>query len=247
MNHVAIFSTEGIAALLSLVALEIVLGIDNIVFIAIVSEHVHGAQRTLVRRVGLALALIGRLGLLFALSWIMGLKSTLFTILEQSISGRDLVLIVGGLFLMAKATHELFERVEPPAATGPQTRKPTPANPSRVGWALVQIMVLDIVFSLDSVITAVGMAPRLEIMVVAIIIAVGVMLLFVNTISDFIGKHPSMRVLALSFLLLIGVLLVADGWGRHVSKGYVYFAMAFSLGVELINMRTHTRRAAARE
>jgi predicted tellurium resistance membrane protein TerC len=187
-----------------------------------------------------------RLGLLFTLSWIMRLTQPLFTLLGQELSGRDLVLLGGGLFLMAKATHELFHASE---ADGQGPGTPGAAPPTKraggtFGGLLAQILILDIVFSLDSVITAVGMAQHISIMVTAMIIAVGVMLAGANLISDFINRHPSMKVLALSFLLMVGVLLVADAFGRHISKGYVYFAMGYSLSVELINIRR--RNVAAR-
>jgi len=242
----AFLTAEGLISLLSLTALEIVLGVDNIVFIAIVSERVEPARRSTLRRTGLGLALIMRLALLFTLSWIMRLTQPLFTIVGQELSGRDLVLLGGGLFLMAKATHELFQTSE---AEGHGPGTPGSAAPAQrtggsFGGLLAQILVLDIVFSLDSVITAVGMAKHISIMVTAMIIAVGVMLAGANLISDFINRYPSMKVLALSFLLMVGALLVADAFGRHISKGYVYFAMGYSLSVELINIRR--RKVAAR-
>ena len=234
------------------------LGIDNIVFIAIVSERIEVARRSVLRRTGLGLALIMRLGLLFGLSFIMGLSRPLFSVLGQQLSGRDLVLLGGGLFLIAKASSELFRRSETQATTqgsgrdgesdGDGTRggaqQASPAS-GRFPALLAQILVLDIVFSLDSVITAVGMAQQISIMVAAMIIAVGVMLLGANLISEFIARHPSLKVLALSFLLLVGVLLVADAFDKHIPKGYVYFAMAYALGVELINIRR--RRSAERK
>jgi predicted tellurium resistance membrane protein TerC len=238
-----LFRPAGLVSLVSLTAMEIVLGIDNIIFIAILSAKVAAAQRRRVRRVGLALALILRIGLLLALSWLMSLTRPLFTLLGAPISGRGLVLLVGGLFLIAKATHELHNRVEegdgaPEAgggAGGPAART------ASFGATLAQILALDIVFSLDSVITAVGMAPHVLIMVTAMVLAVGVMLVFADTISDFINRHPNMKVLALAFLLLIGVLLVADTFGKHLDKGYIYFAMAFSFCIELLNMRAHKK------
>jgi len=195
----------------------------------------------MVRRVGLVLALGMRLGLLLTLSFIMRLTAPLFSVLGQDISGRDLVLLLGGLFLMGKATHEIYEKLEVASEEEPATAE---GSRGRVAALLIQIMFLDIVFSLDSVITAVGMAQQLPIMVAAMLVAVGVMLVFADTVSDFINRHPSMKILALSFLLLIGSLLVAEGFGRHVSKGYIYFAMAFALLIELLNMRLRKKRRA---
>ncbi len=238
-----LLTAQGLLSLASLSALEIVLGIDNIVFIAIVSERIEESRRALLRRVGLGLALILRLGLLFALAWIMGLTRPVLSLLGQHLSGRDLVLLGGGLFLMAKATHELFRSTEGPTAGGPEPQLAT----GRAGFALMlaQILILDIVFSLDSVITAVGMAQQLSIMMIAMVLAVVVMLLGANAISAFIHRHPSLKVLALSFLLMIGVLLVADAFGKHISKGYIYFAMAYALAVDLFNIRR--RKAAERK
>jgi predicted tellurium resistance membrane protein TerC len=243
---------EGLISLVSLTVMEIVLGIDNIIFIAILSEKVAHGQAAKVRRLGLALALIMRIGLLLTLSWLMGLTATLFTVLGQGFSGRDLVLLAGGLFLMTKATHELYEKVEggdgvakpAPGETRAEAPGGTPPRTAGFGVTLAQILALDIVFSLDSVITAVGMVPHIPIMIAAMVLAVIVMLIFANIISNFITRHPSMKVLALSFLLLIGVLLVADAFGKHINKGYVYFAMAFSFGVEIVNLRV--RRLARR-
>jgi predicted tellurium resistance membrane protein TerC len=234
---------EGLASLVSLTVLEIVLGIDNIIFIAILSQKVATERRQHVRRVGLGLALVFRIGLLMGLSWLMGLTRPLFHLLGEAISGRDLVLLIGGLFLIAKATHELYEKVE-----GEPDKDHAGASPVVAGFGitLVQILALDIVFSLDSVITAVGMARAVVIMVTAMIIAVGVMLVFADAVSEFINRHPSMRVLALSFLLLIGVLLVSDAFDKHINKGYVYFAMAFSFLVELLNMRGRRKRPGPR-
>jgi predicted tellurium resistance membrane protein TerC len=243
-----VFRPEGLASLVSLTVMEIVLGIDNIIFIAILSEKVAHGQGPKVRRLGLALALILRIGLLLTLSWLMGLTAPLFSVLGQEFSGRDLVLLAGGLFLMGKATHELYERVEGDGADdGAVTNESSATGGARTaGFAatLAQILALDIVFSLDSVITAVGMVPHIPIMITAMVLAVVVMLVFADAVSGFINRHPSMKVLALSFLLLIGVLLVADSFGKHINKGYVYFAMAFSFAVEMINLRV--RRLARR-
>jgi predicted tellurium resistance membrane protein TerC len=219
-------------ALATLMLMEIVLGIDNIVFLSILTDRLPKDQQPKARTIGLALALIMRLGLLLAINWVMGLTAPLFTVLNEEISGRDLILGLGGLFLMFKATREIFAKLELEEEHGdPQKR-----GASMVA-VLIQIALLDIVFSLDSVITAVGMAQELIIMVIAMIGAVGVMLIFAGSISDFVNRHPSMKVLALSFLILIGVLLVAESLDQHIKKGYVYFAMAFSLSIELINMR----------
>jgi len=244
----ALLSVEGLISLVSLAALEIVLGIDNIVFIAIVSERVEAARRPLLRRLGVGLALVLRLGLLFALSWLMGLTRPLFPpVLGHEVSGRDLVLLGGGLFLMGKAAHELFKRSEDGdgGSTTEATRQARPPGRGTFGLMLAQILILDVVFSLDSVITAVGMARDVAIMMVAMVIAVVVMLVGANAISEFIHRHPSMKVLALSFLLMVGALLVADAFDQHISKGYVYFAMAYALGVELLHIRR--RRAQARK
>jgi len=243
---------EGLVSLLSLVALEIVLGIDNIVFIAILSERIDARRRPTLRRTGLGLALFMRLALLGSLSWLMSLTRPLFSVAGADLSGRDLVLLGGGLFLIAKSAHELFQRSEEAEgeASGPlgMGEAGGPASGRRngnFGLLLAQILVLDIVFSLDSVITAVGMARQLSIMTLAMVIAVVIMLIAANAVSEFITRHPSLKVLALSFLLMVGVLLVADAFGKHIPKGYVYFAMAYALGVELFNIRRHRRRRAA--
>jgi predicted tellurium resistance membrane protein TerC len=225
-------SADAWIALATLMLMEIVLGIDNIVFLSILTDRLPKDQQPKARSIGLALALIMRLGLLLAINWVMGLTAPLFTVLNEEISGRDLILGLGGLFLMFKATREIFAKLEMSEEHG---------GPQKRGGAmvavLIQIVLLDIVFSLDSVITAVGMAQDLIIMVIAMIGAVAVMLIFAGSISEFVNKHPSMKVLALSFLILIGVLLVAESMDQHIKKGYVYFAMAFSLSIELINMR----------
>jgi len=239
-----LLTAEGLVSLLSLVALEIVLGVDNIVFIAIVSERVAPERRSALRRLGVGLALIMRLVLLGSLSWLMGLTRTLFSVMGADLSGRDLVLLAGGLFLVAKSAHELFERVEEPPPGASAEAQPPPARSGNFGFLLAQILTLDIVFSLDSVITAVGMARQLSIMATAVVIAVAIMLLAANAVSEFITRHPSMKVLALSFLLMVGVLLIADAFGKHISKGYVYFSMAYALAVELINIRRRRRKPA---
>jgi predicted tellurium resistance membrane protein TerC len=227
-------------ALVSLCAMEIVLGIDNVVFISILSSKLPPEKRDKVARLGLGLALFMRVGLLFAISWIMGLTKPLFSLLDHEVTGRDLILLIGGLFLIAKATNEIYSKVE-----RDEEEHAAGGKSVSVGVIIAQILALDIVFSLDSVITAVGMVPpeQIWIMVSAVIVSVGVMMLFAKPISTFVMAHPSVKILALSFLLLIGVLLVADGLGQHISKGYVYFAMAFSLGVELLNLRFRARRS----
>jgi predicted tellurium resistance membrane protein TerC len=233
MFDFSVFNTaEGWISLLSLSAMEIVLGIDNIIFISILSGKLPQSEQPKARSLGLTLALFMRLGLLFTISWMMQLTKPLFEVLGQGVSGRDLILLVGGLFLVGKATYEIHDKleVEHDARSGPIGRASFAA-------ILIQILLLDIVFSLDSVITAVGMAPSIVVMMLAMVIAVGVMLIFAAPISSFVEKHPTMKILALSFLLLIGVVLIADGLGQHISKGYIYFAMAFSLAVEMINMR----------
>jgi predicted tellurium resistance membrane protein TerC len=229
---------ETYVSLLTLTAMEIVLGIDNIVFISILAGKLPPARQPKVRRLGLALALILRLGLLFAISWVMGLTAPLFSLVGKSFSGRDLILLGGGLFLVAKATHEIHDKLEVSHEEHPRR-----SGARAFGLVLIQILALDVFFSLDSVITAVGMARHVAVMVTAMVISVGVMLVFAGHIGDFVNRHPTMKILALSFLLLIGVMLIADGMGQHIGKGYIYFAMAFSLGVELINMRV--RKTAA--
>jgi predicted tellurium resistance membrane protein TerC len=235
---------EGLISLISLTALEIVLGIDNIVFIAIISERIEPQRRSALRRTGLALALILRLGLLASLSWLMGLTRPVISLAGAELSGRDLVLLAGGLFLMGKSAHELVQRTEDGGTAAEAGAPKTAAGPGgRFGLMLAQILILDIVFSLDSVITAVGMARQLSIMATAMVVAVGIMLLAANAVSEFIGRHPSLKVLALSFLFMVGVLLVADAFGKHVPKGYVYFAMAYALAVEMINIWRRQKKA----
>ena len=226
-----LLTPDGLLALVTLSAMEIVLGIDNVVFIAILVGRLPDAQRELARRLGLILALGIRIGLLFAISWMMGLIAPLFSVLGHGVSGRDLILLGGGLFLIFKATWEIYDKVE----AGHHVKTATAR--AAFAWVIFQILLLDIVFSLDSVITAIGMANDLSIMVTAMVIAMLVMLVSASAISRFIDSHPSLKILALAFLLLIGVMLVAEGMGSHIEKGYIYFAMAFSLLVELVNMR----------
>lgn len=222
-------------SLVALTALEIVLGIDNVVFIAILAGKLPLEQREKARRLGLSLALITRILLLLSITWIMGLKAELFRLFNHGFSGRDLILLAGGLFLLAKATREIHEKLEGEDGRVSRLTAPTFAS------VITQILLLDIVFSLDSVITAVGMARLVGVMIAAVVIAVGFMLAFSAHISHFIERHPTLKMLALSFLLLIGVVLVADGLGQHINKGYIYFAMAFSVFVELLNLRVRPR------
>jgi predicted tellurium resistance membrane protein TerC len=231
------FTLENGIALLTLTALEVVLGIDNIVFISIVSQDLPADQQPSARRLGLVLAMAMRIALLLAIGWIMGLSAALFSLFGHEVSGRDLILLVGGLFLIGKATVEIHAKTEGHGGHG--TALP---GVKSLRAALVQIVLLDVVFSLDSVITAVGMARHIAVMIAAVVIAVGIMIALADPISRFINLHPALKMLALSFLVLIGVVLVADGIGMHINKGYVYFAMAFSLAVEMLNIRVRAAR-----
>lgn len=230
-------TAANLTSLVTLTAMETVLGIDNIIFIAILVARLPVESQAKIRNIGIGLALLIRILLLFSISWIMTLKDPLFAVMGQSFSGRDLILLGGGLFLIAKSTFEIHHKVEGDPqihlheAEGNLKKKASP------GMMLAQILVLDIVFSLDSVITAVGMASQVSIMVVAMVISMIIMLASASSLSAFVDKHPTIKILALTFLLLIGVMLVAEGMGAHVSKGYIYFAMIFSLTVELLNMR----------
>jgi len=223
-------------SLLTLTGLEIVLGIDNVIFISILANKLPAEQRARARSLGLGLALITRILLLCSLAWIMRLSTPLFSMLDHAVTGRDLILIFGGLFLIAKSTHEIHGKLEGEDGSGSSGKVVS------FGMTIVQILLLDIVFSLDSVITAVGMANQLSVMITAVIIAVIVMLAFAGAISGFVERHPTIKMLALSFLILIGVTLIADGFGQHVPKGYIYFSMAFSLGVELLNLKLRSRQ-----
>ncbi len=222
-------------ALLTLTALEIVLGIDNIIFISILTGKLPEHQREKAQKIGLSLAMITRIMLLFSLAWIMKLTSPFFHILGHGISGRDLILIVGGLFLLAKSTMEIHDKLE-----GEEHHADGSKGAVSFNGTLIQIMFLDIVFSLDSVITAVGMARQLGVMVTAVVISVGIMLFFAPSVSRFVDRHPTVKVLALSFLLMIGVALIADGLSFHIPKGYIYFSMAFSIFVEMINIKVRS-------
>lgn len=230
-------STEALTALVTLTAMETVLGIDNIIFISILVGRLPADQQNKIRNLGITLALVIRVALLFSISWIMTLKEPLFEVLGQSFSGRDLILLGGGLFLLGKSTFEIHHKVEgDPQVHLHEAEKGTKKS-ANARMMLFQILLLDIVFSLDSVITAVGMVSQVSIMVVAMVISMLIMLLSAGKISSFVERHPTIKILALSFLLLIGVMLVAEGMGAHISKGYIYFAMAFSLAVEMLNMR----------
>ena len=225
-------------AFATLTALELVLGIDNIVFISILAGKLPPEQQKRARLVGLGLAMFMRVGLLFSLSWIISLTAPLFSVVGQEISGRDLVLIAGGLFLIGKSTHEIHSKLEGDEGSGS-----TRVRSSFVS-VIVQILLLDIVFSLDSVITAVGMVDEIWIMIAAVVVAVVFMMVFASPISNFVDRHPTVKMLALSFLLLIGVTLLAEAFDRHIPKGYIYFAMAFSVFVEMLNLRLRKSRAA---
>jgi predicted tellurium resistance membrane protein TerC len=247
-------TAEGLVALATLTALEIVLGIDNIVFISILTGKLPPERQAAARRTGLFVAMFSRIALLLFISVIMRLTKPLFEIpafagMEHAIgiSGKDLILVVGGLFLIFKATKEIHHKLdggESPAGEHPDPNRKL--GKATFGATIFQIVLIDIVFSLDSVITAVGMAKHVEIMIAAVVISVAVMLLAVGSVSRFVEKHPTLKMLALSFLLLIGVMLVAEGFHQHISKGYIYFAMAFSLVVETLNLRVHRHKAVAR-
>ena len=223
----------------TLTVLEIVLGIDNIVFISILADKLPRDKQARARIIGLGLAMLTRILLLFSLTWVIGLTAPLFTVLGEEISGRDLVLILGGLFLLAKSTHEIHGNLE-----GEEGEKSVRVAPSMMS-VLIQIALLDIVFSLDSVITAVGMVDEIGVMIAAVVVAIGFMMAFSGTISAFVSRHPTIKMLALSFLILIGVTLIAEGLDQHIPKGYIYFAMAFSVGVEMLNLRARRVHAKA--
>ena len=222
-------------ALTTLTALEIVLGVDNVVFISILAGKLPPDQREKARRLGLGLAMFVRILLLLSIAWVVKLTAPLFTVLNQEISGRDLILLLGGLFLLGKSTHEMHSQLE--GEEGHSSARVAASFTS----VIIQILLLDIIFSLDSVITAVGMADDIAVMIIAVIVAVGFMLVFSGSVSRFVDKHPTVKMLALSFLLLIGVSLVAESLEFHIPKGYIYFAMAFSVFVEMINLRIRAK------
>ncbi len=232
-----LFDPQIWVAFATLTALELVLGIDNIIFISILVDKLPKAQQEMARKIGLFMAMFMRIGLLFVLSWIVGLTEPFFTIFGKDISGRDLILILGGLFLIWKSTGEIHQSLEGEEAHATSAVKAT------FTAVILQIMVVDIVFSLDSIITAVGMVDELAVMVAAVVVSVGLMMLFASAIGRFVSDHPTIKMLALAFLVVVGVVLVAEGFGHHVPKGYVYFAMAFSLGVELLNIWMRKRSA----
>jgi predicted tellurium resistance membrane protein TerC len=232
-----LFSVAGLISLATLASLEIVLGIDNVIFIAILAGRLPPEQQPRARRLGISAAVITRILLLLSITWVMGLTQPLFSLAGTSISGKQLILMAGGLFLIGKSTYEIHDKLE-------GEEHGVAARGAAVMAAVIfQIMLVDIVFSLDSVITAVGMTPHLPIMITAVILAAIVMLVFAGPISDFVHRHPTMKILALSFLILIGVMLVAEGFGQHINKGYIYFAMAFSVLVELLNLRLRKKAA----
>lgn len=226
-------------AFLTLTALEIVLGIDNIVFISIVVAKLPSAEQAKARMLGLSLALVIRVLLLFSISWVIKLTAPLFTVLSQEISGRDIILLSGGLFLLVKATLEIHHKIEGQEQSTKEAKRLSFKN------AIIQILLLDIIFSLDSVITAVGMVDEIAIMIAAVVVAMGVMLFSAKAISEFVEEHPTVKMLALSFLLLIGVMLVAEGLDQHIPKGYIYFSLAFSLMVEMLNIKIKKNSAKA--
>ena len=240
MNFDAFLTADGLIALVTLSVLEVVLGIDNVIFISILAGKLPAAQQERARRIGLIAAMGMRILLLMSFAWIVRLTQPLFTVLKQDFSGRDLILLGGGLFLLFKATHEIHDKLE--GEEGHVNARVAPT----LAAVITQIMLLDIVFSLDSVITAVGMAEDLSVMIAAVVIAVGVMMFAAGPVSAFVERHPTVKVLALSFLLLIGVSLIADGLGFHIPKGYIYFAMGFSVFVEMINLRAKKKGKAVK-
>jgi predicted tellurium resistance membrane protein TerC len=234
-----LLSPEAWIAFATLTALELVLGIDNIIFISILVDKLPPEKRELARKLGLFMAMFMRVGLLLALSWIVGLVAPLFTLAGHEVSGRDLILITGGLFLLWKSTTEIHQTLE-----GAEHEQGGKAQATF--WSIIlQIMVIDLVFSLDSIITAVGMVDQVEVMIAAVVASVALMMVFARSISQFVSDHPSIKMLALAFLVVVGVVLVAEGFEHHIPKGYVYFAMAFSVGVEMLNIRYRKKRASA--
>jgi predicted tellurium resistance membrane protein TerC len=240
-EHLQAFLTiDGLIALVTLTVLEVVLGIDNVIFISILSGKLPPAEQQRARQIGLIAAMVMRILLLMSIAWIMQLQAEILRVADRGLSGRDLILIVGGLFLLFKSTREIHEKLE--GEDGHVTARVAPS----VMAVITQIMLLDIVFSLDSVITAVGMAEDIAIMVAAVVIAVGIMMFSAKAVAEFVDAHPTVKVLALSFLLLIGLSLVADGLGTHIPKGYIYFAMGFSVFVEMINLRVKNKGKAVK-
>ena len=248
MDFSPLFDPQNLPGLLTLTVLEVILGIDNVIFITILAGKLPASSQGLARQIGLAVALISRILLLMCITWVMKLDQELFTFLGHGISWKDLILIGGGLFLLGKATHEIYENVEKPEdhASGESEGQGEPVRSmaSFMTSFLIQVVTLDVIFSLDSVITAVGLIndpAKISIMVAAVVLAVIVMIIFAKPVGDFVQRHASIRVLALSFLVLIGTLLVAEGFGQHIEKGYVYFAMAFAFSMELLNMRMRSK------
>lgn len=228
----SLFSVSSIIPFLTLCALELVLGIDNVIFISILSSKLPKEEQKKARTMGLALAVLTRIALLLSISWVIGLTAPLFSVYNVEISGRNLILLIGGLFLIAKSTHEIHQKLE-----ADEEVTNTSKIPAKFAGVILQILLLDIVFSLDSVITAVGMVSNVSIMIAAVVVSTFVMIYTAGPVSNFVERHPTVKILALSFLLLIGVTLIAEGLNQHISKGYIYFSMAFSLFVETINIR----------
>lgn len=236
----ALMTVESLIAFLTLVCLEVVLGIDNIIFIAVLAGRLPAAERDRARKLGIQVAVISRIVLLLSISWVMRLTRPLFEIADHAFTGKDLILVIGGAFLLMKATVEIHHKVEGVA------EKEHKSSAATLRGVLIQVMMIDVVFSLDSVITAVGMTPHVPLMVAAVLASTAIMLIFSRAVVDFVEKHPAIKLLALSFLMMIGVLLVAEGFGKHVGKGYIYFAMGFSLLIELLQMRMQAKERSLR-
>ncbi len=232
-----LFTVQALVALLTLTVLEIVLGVDNIIFLAIVTADVPAAQQNFVRRLGLGLALIGRILMVLGISWLLGLDKALFTLMDHGFSAKDIILLGGGLFLTYKAVTEIYKVTELKDDEGAAEEKPERANGGTMAAVVLQIMVVDMVFAIDSVLTAVGLTQQYVLIIIAMTIAILVMMFFAGPLADFIHRHPSLKMLALAFLVLVGVLLIADGFGEEIERNYVYFAILFSLGVEALNFR----------